>query len=464
MAPIPPAAFRRRLAALDPGEQARFVAAVYEARGVRARADGNRVVVRDGDRERTLRVPERGWRSRWPVRRLPVPVGDDGVVAFGADEVLEAGRLREMALYALAPAAREAVFERHLGVPPTGWDDGTAATPVTRWRRRAPERLAAAVALVAVAVLLAGAVTAPGTVPAVGATGVLGGQAPGATPTPTPTPAADDGPGPAAAWEWVDVTGTATVEGYPGAAAADATNPTGVASDSADTGVAATGISRERLAAERLADVHERAVENRSYTWTVTYREYRNGSEAGRLTAVVSVVNRTIYATNVTRTGRLETATAPIEDDDLYADGRTEYARGYWGNATARPVVSEGSQSGQFSEQAGALVYWYLTVEAASVSGPIDLGDVRFYRVRGEGDPYALIENATTRAIVNDRGVVYSLHRRQTLVGHPGTTIVVTFDYDFLTPALERPDWVPPAAADPPAVERTVNGSSGLAE
>jgi hypothetical protein len=300
----------------------------------------------------------------------------------------------------------------------------------------------------------------------VGATGALGGQAPdglggpgAATPTATPTASAGDDPGPLAAWEWVDVGGT--VEGYPGAAAADATNPTGVASDSGETGGTATGISREALAPRRLADVHERTVQNRSYTWTVTYREYRNGTEAGRLTAVVSVVESTVYATNVTREGELETATSPVEDDELYADGRTEYVRDYRDNATARPVEGEASHAGRFSEQAGTLVYWHLSVDRASVSGPIDLDGVRFYRVRGTGDPYALVENATTRAIVNEQGVVYSLHRRQTLVGHPETTIVVTFDYDFRTPAIERPAWVPPAAGGPLEGDRTANGSSG---
>lgn len=144
MAPIPPAEFRRSLASLDGPAFATFVADLWARTGWDTERSGQLVVAtRDGETRRLLVLPPRRF-SR--LRSAPTPrEGIDAVLTARLDpdpgslpsgtpdvEIVDAGDLRERALYALPASTADAVLRTHLGAP----------ARAARWRRSDDDRLA----------------------------------------------------------------------------------------------------------------------------------------------------------------------------------------------------------------------------------------------------------------------------------------------------------------------------------
>lgn len=169
-------AFAAALARRSRAEVAAFVAAVERARGNDARVDGDVVVVADGTGERRLFVHDGGGLTRRRLRPPPAEADADALVTPLRDPpgdpgcpVLDADDLRDVALYGVSPAARDALLAAHL-------DRGPDSSPD---RSGSP-------ALLVAAVVLAAAV-------AVGAVATDAGRSPDLGTEPSPRPPASDG-------------------------------------------------------------------------------------------------------------------------------------------------------------------------------------------------------------------------------------------------------------------------------
>jgi hypothetical protein len=147
---VPPLSRSAFAAALPRGpDLAAFVVALERARGRAASAEDGVVTVDDGDRERRLWVHDPGPLGRRP---LDPPTDADRVVTPLRDPpdpgvpVVDADDLRDRALYDVPRAARESLFETHLGRGP---DTADARGPPAAALAVAAIVVAAAVALAA---------------------------------------------------------------------------------------------------------------------------------------------------------------------------------------------------------------------------------------------------------------------------------------------------------------------------
>lgn len=509
MGAIPPTAFERRLAALDPATRARFVAAVYAAGGSDATARGDRVRIAGGASVGTGR--ETGavdrtastlWiaRTGWLGRPRAVPSGVDGVVVAGSGlaageiddgtrPVVDAGRLREFALYGVEREAVRPAFRTHLGCEPDGWDvpptargggagDGTgepAAGLLDRAAgllrpgggtgavrdgrsdgRPAVARPRTAVAVVAIVALAVGLAFVPGLGPlAAGAVGPTGG---------VPVPGADgSGAGgastPGASGERPASTGALGSVGEPGGRAADGRTLAIDGDGGGDDPPIAPGVTPAGIAsAEALADAHRAAVANRSYVWRASYLEFEDGVRITERRAVVRRANDTHYGVDGGEWSDARGVPTPVAGGDLYADGTVEFERTGTDEYAVRPVTAPEANGDRLAEQVGTMIEWYLSANSSSVVGPVqEIGvgdgveeafDERLYRVQTTGDPYWGVTNASTLAVVAEEGVVVALYHSHEIPGE-NLTVVVTFGYDFdETVDVWKPYWVDEAGDD----------------
>ncbi|WP_089776638.1 hypothetical protein, partial [Haloferax massiliensis] len=292
--------------AVGPSDRRRFLADLWAARGWETTVEDRLVVARRGDRTERLAVV-----SRSRFRLSPsVPADATVVVALGDPErtrraapdaarIISVDDLYDLVRYGVPEGRGDDLVADHFGVRladlpgddggvgARGADDagGAVVAPLSRSLSSLP-----VVPLLFVALLLAAVVVTAGPGGVLEFGPALGGQQP-----PVPTPAATTTPDP-----------TPTPE------------PRTVA-----PGVTTAGVEN----ATRLAAAHRRAAANRSYRWTLRYRESIAGDETGREVEVVRVEAPNVYASEVERAGQLRAFPRPTASEDAYADGTTRYAR-----------------------------------------------------------------------------------------------------------------------------------------
>ncbi len=137
MAPLSRDAFVAALSRRSRAEVAAFVAALERARGRSARVEGETVVVADGSGERRLWVYDPGplgsRAARLAGRRADPPPDADCIVTPLRDPpaagvpVLDAGDLRDLALYGVPAAERDRLFRTHLGRSPAAAPDAATS-------------------------------------------------------------------------------------------------------------------------------------------------------------------------------------------------------------------------------------------------------------------------------------------------------------------------------------------------
>lgn len=432
-------------------EVAAFVAALYDARGVTTHVDDGVVVV-DGDRY--VVVPA-GVAARVRDWLAGTPVGTaDSVVAVDASRaetlatrydvvVLTPADLDRLARYGLDRETADAVVRDQLGVgldairpaeesrPPgasaaAGGADSHARTRSGSRRRDWAGGFPFASRSVDVGVLLL-VVVAVVLVTTSGSFGLGGSLAdPGNSEPRTP----------------------ATIE--PGAApdavgVANEPRPTPPANSSpADTDALAPGVTTDGITdANALAGAHARALSNRSYTWTLTYVEFINGTESGRSVESVSVATSTVYVSNVSTDGFLNSR-GPISSRSSYADGERLYrptADGF----DAEPISERG---GVGRHEGRAQQYYRILLDGQETSLVRTVLDTpRLYVVNIEGTRASTVRNYTATAHVAPNGVVHYYSGSYCFVplgdaGSIGTCISLTMQYQAVgETTVEPPQW-----------------------
>ncbi len=390
------------------GDLLGFVAALEEARG--------RAVHRLGDAR--LRVEGPGL-SREVVVRSPSEYGADGLA--GADRAVVVGVLdtddprvrdlddlhRELCYAVDRPDARQLVaahFERNPGelpdpTPPRHRTARDRRLPVSGWLEPGLTPTAVAAVLGVCVLVVAVAV-------AVGGPGALGLTAADTGPEPVEPVGVDDSrltPVPDS------VAGQPSTEDYPSGVSADGT-------------VDARVVSR----------VHRVYLDGRSYTARLNYREYVNGTLAGRYTERIRVKNESHYASRVTTTGTLEGSPMRVAAADIYADGSREYVRKNGDRWSL--TVRDGDP---FLPRVRSYLAWKFSVNDTVVERtPPGV------RVRFDGEAYGTGVPVTGSAVVTEGGLVRSLRRTYELEG--GTRVVVSLNTTNVgETTVEKPAWVP---------------------
>lgn len=425
MPPVSRSEFASQLGQLDGEEFARFVAALWEARGYETRIDGQRVrASRPDARDIVLWVRAAGG---WlPGRREQPPASVDAVVtnrrraseSVGEQaRVITADDLREMTLYAIDRSVGDQLCRRFLDCSIT-----QPASDRESWTDRFLAELSGKQAFglaggLAIVVIAAGILVAPIAWEQQSPAEVTPASAVNRTPvafqTATATPASTPEP---------EVRRT----------------PVAV-----DPGVLPPGISRRGIAdADAIARAHEYGVAQRSYELTITYREF-NESMRGKRERIV-VENATTYASEIITAGPLSTTPYVIADREIYADGKREFSRIPSETGDGYDVRSGDSEpnAAQFAERVEQYLRWFLSVEDSHIRKIESRDGKTFYQVITRGDPWPGVENATGIAVIESHGVVHFLRRVYTLPGSNGTSVTITIEYtEFGNASVEAPSW-----------------------
>lgn len=388
MPPLSRRAFVRALGGLSRREFAAFVAALWSARGFETTVVGDVVVAeRAGDRRRLGIRHGAGWLARFapgPSAESVDAIVTSGLVGdSGPARIIDAGELREMALYAIDRAECERLFRRHLGRSPAA----------TAEDARLPLTAAEAVAVVAVALLVT-------------AGGFLGPASP-----------------PANATTEVDVTTTPPVATTPEDAATPAPEVSGFES------------------ADRLAQAHARAVDGRSRYWSLTFMAYRNGNLVKQKRQSVWLGNATAYRSHTEWWSREGIGPAYRGNATTYVDGAVAYERFREGNATLYSRLSTDGRSPPFADGPPALVRRYLGLGGPRLVTTTQVDGALGYRLVARGTLSGNSTNATTTAELTRSGVVRHLRTEYRSFG--GLTIVVTFRLDGVgATTVSAPPWL----------------------
>ena len=402
--PVDRSQFRALCRARPRADLVAFVAALEEARGRRVDRLGDgrlRVHAPAGLREVAVRSPG-GYGADGRD-------GEDAVVLGVLDtddpRVRDLDDLHRELCYAVdRPDARRLVathFDRDPGTLP----DPTPLRDRDAGDRRLPSpgwpgvRSGVALAVLGVCVLVVGVAAA------VGVPGVLG------------LPAADASSDPV---EPVGVDGSRLTP-VPGGGAAQAP------ADDYPSGISADGAVDPRV----VSRVHRVSLDDRSYTARLRYREYENGTLAGRYTERIRVENESHYASRVTSTGTLEGSPMRIATADTYADGSRQYVRANGDRWSL--TVRDGDP---FLPRVRNYLAWKFSVNDTAVERtPAGV------RVRFAGEAYGTDAPVTGSAVVTDGGLVRSLRRSYKL--ESGTRVVVTLNTTNVDEtAVEKPAWV----------------------
>jgi hypothetical protein len=455
------------------------------------------VVVAVGASSRGRRLLERlpGRRPNGPGNRggdgESVELGRPGDDAAGADgpdgsgpgrrpapRVVGPSDLRSMALYAVGVDARARLFDSHLDCEPVGWserpDDGPPGSIRDRLplalpgpdRRPGRTGLAFAAGVVGVVLLVVATAIAPG-VAGFGSAGPhvdgTGGDGPGGVGDGgVDGDRRGEGTGAGEDRNGVALAGTGD------AASATGSTEAGRQSDEAggstgddevpradDPSRIAPGVGFEGITdADRLAVAHGQALDDRSYVWTVSYRELRDGEVVASQRAVVEAINWSVYRTSIVRNGTPRALPSALRMNSAYADGQTRYVR----TDDGVEVSTETTVSG-YAPRSVRLVRDYLTVTRQGVSGSVEENGTRFTLVQADGDPDPEWSDVATSVIVTETGFVTALQRRHVdRTVAPNVTVVIEWQYRELRGdrrSLSPPDWVPTEGAN-----RTARGTN----
>jgi hypothetical protein len=402
--PVDRSHFRALCRARPRADLVAFVAALEEARGRRVDRLGDgrlRVHAPAGPREVAVRSPGEYGTDRRDGEDVVVL----GVLDTDDPRVRDLDDLHRELCYAVdRPDARRLVathLDRHPGTLP----DPTPPRDRVADDRRLPSPDWPGVGSGVALAVLGVCVLAVGVAAAVGVPGVLG------------LPAADASSDPV---EPVGVDGsrlTPLPDGASGQASAD-DYPSGI---SADGAVDPRVVSR----------VHRVFLDDRSYATRLSYREYENGSLAGRYTERIRVENESHYASRVTTTGTLEGSPMRIATADTYADGSRQYVRANGDRWSL--TVRDGDP---FLPRVRNYLAWKFSVNDTAVERtPAGV------RVRLAGEAYGTSTPVSGYAAVTEEGLVRSLRRSYEL--ESGTRVVVTLNTTRVgETTVERPAWV----------------------
>jgi len=442
MSPPPTGEVAAALGRLDRASFARFLAALWAARGRPTRVDGR--IVADGDRR--VRVHAR--RRRLPGRLAALGVGPGGADAVATTHPGAAARLRSRGvetigpadlrrtlLYGIDRATADRLCRTHLGRPldPGPPDDSPAdragspdalggALPV---RSPASPAIPAAAVLAVVVLAALGFGLAPGfgfdfDVPVAG--GGVGGIDGAGAPADAPDGAADSTPG-SVGW-------------------------TGEADDLDDIGArdVAPGVTTRGVTnASALASAHADAVAGRSHEWRVEF-EAPSGSNpvlSGerariRLTRVEAgrAVRRDVFGS-----GEPPGAFLAGTDADVYAADGIRYVRANGSVAAAPRADAATVEAERAGDRAAALVVRFLDAEETDAVEVVDRGGTTYYRVVARGTDERVVARYTASALVSPSGFVVRLAVTYRLAD--GTVSVVSRYPDVGGVWVERPAWVP---------------------
>lgn len=206
---------------------------------------------------------------------------------------------------------------------------------------------------------------------------------------------------------------------------------TPVPDERASPAVYPDGLSRDGTVEPRVVSrVHRVYLDDRSYTARLSYREYDNGSLAGRYTEVIRVVNDSYYASRVATEGNLTVSPMRVAAADTYADGSTQYVRANgdrWSFA-----VRDGDP---FLPTVRNYLAWKLSMNATAVERT-----PAGFRVSFAGEAYGTQVPVTGSALVSEQGLVRSLRRSYE---RNGTRVVVVFNTTAVgETTVEAPEWV----------------------
>jgi hypothetical protein len=407
--PPSPRTVTRRLARLDGGGYAAFLAALARARGDEAaRADGQ-ILVRGDDRRVLAHAP-----SRHRPAALAARVDATGVEAVATTRPAVAARLRDRGVSVVGP---EAVVRRLLyGVDRETADrlarahlGGPLDAPPPRTLGERAGDIGPAVGLVVVLVALVAVVGAG-----------VGVDEP-------------DAKGPVATgWnesEWVT---------------SEADGPTG-------NETLAPGLTNEGVVdPAALAAAHETALGQGSYRVDLTYREQfrreRALPRAGRYRTVV-VESPTRYYETTTGWGDPSVAPVPVAEREVYADGERRFVRRSNGTVTEGPLASD--RVDPHALRAAAYVRLFLDIEQTDVvDARVEDGEV-VYRVAVRGTDRAGIAAYSATALVTGEGLVREL-RVSYLQYERDVAVSVFVRYELGEESVDPPSWYPANASDSP--------------
>jgi hypothetical protein len=485
MAPIPADEFARRVRRLSAHERTALVADLLRARGRTVERDG-RTVVADGVRwvidrpgdDRDVHGVEptpdvvvsvgSASRGRRLLERLPGR-GPSGPGRRPAPRIVGPSELRSMALYAVAVDARARLFDSHLDCEPVGWSERPDDGPPGSIRDRLPlalpgadrqpgrTGLAFAAGVVGLVLLVVATAIAPG-VAGFGSAGPqvdgTGGDGPGGVGDGgidgdrrgEGTGAGEDRNGVALAGAASAASATGSADGRTSTGSGDSTGDDEVPRAD-DPSRIAPGVGFEGITdADRLAVAHGRALDGRSYVWTVDYRELRDGEVVASQRAVVEAIDWSVYRTSIVRNGTPRALPSALRMEPAYADGQTRYVRTDDG-----VEVSTETTSG-YARRSVRLVRDYLTITRQGISGSVTENGTRFTLVQADGDPEPQWGDVATSVIVTETGFVTALQRRHVdRTVAPNVTVVIEWQYRELRGdrrSLSPPDWVPTEGAN----------------
>jgi hypothetical protein len=395
--------FRAALDALSRDAFAAFVAAAYAARGHETSVEVDATRVRVDDRVLAVHTG-RGW------RRASVPDDADAVVTSGTGRprgtpegvaVIDADALRDLALFGVDAAARDALFER-LDCEPTRVEDG-GGRPVRRVARLA-------VAVLALALIAAGA---------------LGGL-----------PADDRAP--SAAFDTETVAPATTVTAFEGEAVT--TTTTTIRVDGYPPGLNASGVTDPAA----LAATFAREISGEPYRLHLVYREHTGLSPTGSVEQTVRVRAPGEYLVERSVNGFGMGTAYPDAGPEAYADGRVRYERVMTGetNYTVTRVDTTGDV-GRYAEFVATYVRGVLSGRSTAIVGTFVEDGVRHYQVwvRG-GREGSRLGGVSATVVVDARGVVREIEERFVIDEASDVSGSVRFRYSTRGTSIERPWWL----------------------
>jgi len=449
MDPHSPDEFAALLGRLDRASFARFLAALWAARGRATSVDG-RVVV-DGDRRVRVHAPRRLLPGRLAALGVD-PAGADAVAtthpgaaarlrARGVETVAPAD-LRRTLLYGLDRPTADRLCRTHLGRPlDAGPSDDSESSPAPipaagAFGSALPASVPAPPALVAVALLAVAALAVAGLGLGLPADVSIVGGDPGAADRGDPSPAAPDGA----------ATPTPEPTGWTG----DEDDLDDIGAREVAPGVTTRGVTN----ASALAAAHADAVAGRSYEWRVEF-EAPTGSNPvlsgersqTRITRVDAgrAVRRDVFGS-----GDPPGAFLAGTDADVYAADGIRHVRANGSVAAAPRANAAAVEAARAGDRAAALVVRFLDAEETDAVAVVERDGGTYYRVVARGTDERVVARYEASALVSPSGLVVRLAVAYRLADGTGSgTVTVVSRYPDLDGVrVERPVWVPAPADD----------------
>jgi hypothetical protein len=216
--------------------------------------------------------------------------------------------------------------------------------------------------------------------------------------------------------------------------------------------------------AGRLAASHALSASERSYVWSLTYRETSDGDLRSVRWETVRVERPGQYRTTVTGWGNATAPDTPVSTVETYADGSTRFVRLPDGRVSTYRLggAREYGSVGLYADRSARLVRRYLEAEPTRVVSSTAV-DNRTYHLVYAGEGYDS-STPTTTLTVDERGMVHAFRTRFPVAGS-NVTAVVAFEYSRVNATtVAPPDWYAEAlvaAVDPEMSGSTANQSGG---